>query len=467
MKRSLKLIRNILLIVIIISIIGYTKQYRFTPVDVAKVFGETIFLDNPDIKQLSTNNQYTTFLLEEDNVLACSVVEKVNGFVYHPANFGSTFITLNNSDADIESFTSKCSNTYERYFNISYQDDLILGNLLEFKSHNYNYSKPVQIYQVKDTFANQFYSEFETLNNYFDMNYKEFIEDPSNHKITYYYTDLTKSFSSKSRNYSSQMHYIIDRIDVNENRSTLNFLFDYRIKDQELLTVLDVLNIEQQLYEKSFTEEAFGQFETIKTLEELSENRIIEILNQTMQKMNINMEVTKVEILETSTPDTDEPNTQVINDKTSLEYFLEYNKISSVTERNDLSYDVIKELTINQVLTNEEDFELLIKTSDEKLVHLDTYSFTEFGPTVITPDGNQVQVYFRISSEEEFNSIISSRPYLDEIIEKIILESYTEITTKDEISSVVQKMHQSVVDNFGVIYNTISVSIVGKMIVEE
>ncbi len=467
MKRSLKLIRNILLIVIIILIIGYTKQYRFTPVDVAKVFGEIIFLENPDIKQLSSNNQYTTFLLEEDNVLACSVVEKEYGFVYHPAIFGSTFITLNNSDTDIETFTSKCSTTYDRYFNVSYQDDLILGNLLEFENHNYNYSKPVQIYQVKDTFANQFYFEFETLNNYFDMSYKEFIGDPSNHEITYYYTDLTKSFASKSSNYSNQMNYFIERIDLNEDRSTFNFLFDYRIKNQELLTVLDVLNIEQQLYEKSFIEEAFDQFETIETLEDLSENRIIEILNQTMRKMNINMEVTKVEILETSTPDTGEPITQVINDKTSLEYFLEYNKISSVTDRNDLSYDDIKELTIKQVLTNEDDIDLLIETSDEKYVHLDTYSFTEFGPTVITPDGNQVQVYFRISSEEEFNSLISSRPYLDEIIEKIILESYTEITTKDEISSVVQKMHQSVVDNFGVIYNTISVSIIGKMIAEE
>jgi len=470
MKRSLKLIRNILLIVIIISIIGYTKEYRFTPVDVAKSFGEKIFLENPDIKQLSTNNKYTTFLLEEDNVLACSVIEKVFGFVYHPANFGSTFITLNNSDTDKESFTSKCSTTYERYFNVSYQDDLILGNQLEPTNHYYSYdyySNPLIVYEVKDTFAKSFGTEEEPWDKYLDINYQEFLDNILLQKVRFYYNELTFGLSSRTNAITNQVNYRIERTNVFGNQIVYNFSFNYLINHPEELKVSEALQIENRLFELSLFDDSFRQFESIEALEALTEIQIIEILNQTLQEKNIDIDVNKVEIYGSFAIEKSDSSTPVIlsdDEKNTLENYLKYNKLSSVIERNNMSYDDIKSQTLTQILSDLEINDGLIQTSDDIYTRLNSNSFMEFGPTVFTPDGNKVQAYFRMSREDEFNSIIYNRPYLNELIESIILESYTEIVAQDDIKFVAQAIHQALVNNLFVKYSSISVSIIGDVI---
>ena len=449
MKRSTKFLINITLIMVMAGIILHWNQYRWTERSAAKIYAESIYLDDPVIELLKRTYDYEIYSIKQDQILACSVVKREFRFLWKPIGFGDVWVNLADPSINEIQFLDQCKSAYDDFYNIDFMEDQLLINHLEKVVLNDDGSF---IYRIKDDFQNQFYNQLGRMEDHLELNFKEFIDRYQN---SYFYSynsfeglgTVTQFFENKL-----SVYYDVSRYDQTGEKFQVSFYIEYVLNHPENYTVKEVLNLQIDDRLRTYLEDVFSSYETLESLDSVNEIFIRNKIDQWIKNEALDIQIKSMHKIEATKV---AENSLFADD---LDFYTQINSLEN--KRIDLDYSLtsLYHMKINEVFKPYEETELLFHTSDGNYVHLNKFDKFPLGE-VIKINGTQIQIYLKLSDEDTFNQLLS-RVYLQKLLQLIVEDSVGEVKTEDDLSKSSIAIIKALSENFGISQSSISISMI-------
>lgn len=448
MKRRIKLFRNLFLIGLIVYGLTYVQPYRLRASDMASYIGQSLFMNKPTISEIMSVGNYQFFLLTQEDVMACVVVKRNYGILWNQAEFGTQWQDRTDLDSEQE-FSQNCVDTYHDYFNTEMKRLERLGDTLRLR--RFDMTTDLGVYVVSNDELG-----FETINMmlepYLGMNYQSFLEEdllPIQH---YRYSDDQEGFSTMAVD-SLTTFNIVNWIPDGDDRSyVLNFDFEYAYLHPERLSVQDVL--EDPMHDVLFSDvqNEFTSMTDVATVKKLDAAAIERKIQSIIDDHRYDIRITDIHInsdyiYPQTTPEPTYP----------LENYIDTFDLADSIVDNKLTLSELRSESLYEILEGYGKDQVLIRTSDNALVHLsktDKVALTE----PVEVEGNRIQISIRPYEVEDLSKILE-QPYAQRNIAAIIESAYTPIRSQETMREVATRIKTAIAEYYAIQASSLSITL--------
>ncbi len=449
MKRFYKLIINILVIFTLITLVLYSKGYRLSAESASKIFVEKNFLNSSTLIDKVMIDNYGIFLYQQENVRACSVVEKKfylwkeNTYNVNEANFGNfTYDIEQYQGEDLDYMDDQCLSAYDIYYNTDLKDKMKIKNIVEAYDNPF-INSPIVYQLINRVELGKYQNEDE-----FDENLtlKEYQTNIYKKNMVTVDENFGLSYGTAYLDNSIYLQVVLKDVNL---MISISYTFDYANMDQvsvkEAYTFKDQLTQKLSDYFISQNDKAF--------FESLEDKEMYGIFNEFNR--SVGLAVTNIQYnIWFQEGDYENSSEMIVVD--TKEKYAEYSGLLLV--ESDLDFNQIMESNYSDLMDLYGFVDLLIESSDKQLIQIRRNDFVKLIEDIEVDEKAYLTVGIFAYYASDFETLLNTPDLLTEI-KRVANEVYEPVDMIEDVRAMQEKLNFALADHFGINRNRMRVII--------